>query len=46
MSREVQNVDEYTAGRRVVWIDAPGFDDTSLSDVGVLDMIAAFLENS
>ena len=33
-------------GRRVVLIDTPGFDDTSLSDTDVLKMIAAFLETS
>ena len=33
-------------GRRVVLIDTPGFDDTSLSDTDVLNMIAAFLEVS
>ncbi|KAF9784288.1 hypothetical protein BJ322DRAFT_1219094 [Thelephora terrestris] len=35
---------EDTAGRRVVLIDTLGFDDTSLSDVDVLNMIAAFLK--
>ncbi|KAF9788713.1 P-loop containing nucleoside triphosphate hydrolase protein [Thelephora terrestris] len=43
----VQVADAFNlAGRRVVLIDTPGFDDTSLSDVDVLNMIAAFLENS
>jgi hypothetical protein len=46
VDREVQNVDEDTAGRCVVLIDTPRFDDTSLSDVDVLNMIAAFFENS
>ena len=32
-------------GRRVVLIDTPGFDDTKLSEVDVLNMIAAFLKN-
>lgn len=31
-------------GRRVVLIDTPGFDDTTLSDSDVLRMIAAFLK--
>jgi GTP1/Obg family GTP-binding protein len=33
-------------GRRVVLIDTPGFDDTTLSDTDVLKMIAAFLATS
>ena len=31
-------------GRRVVLVDTPGFDDTTLSDKDVLTTIAAFLE--
>jgi hypothetical protein len=30
-------------GRRVVLIDTPGFDDTNISDLEVLKMIAGFL---
>jgi hypothetical protein len=37
--------DEDTAGRRVVLIDTPVFDDTLFSDVDFLNMIAAFLGN-
>ena len=33
-------------GRRVVLIDTPGFDDTNLRDVDVLNMIASFLSTS
>jgi len=36
----------YLDGRRVVLIDTPGFDDTSLSDTDVLNMMASFLANS
>jgi len=42
----VQAVDFNLDGRRVVLIDTPGFDDTTLSDTDVLNMIAAFLESS
>jgi hypothetical protein len=42
----VQTVDFTLDGRRVVLIDTPGFDDTTLSDTDVLNMIAAFLESS
>ena len=41
---EVQRADEFTLdGRRVVLIDTPGFDNTSMSDTEVLKMIASFL---
>ena len=42
----VQTVDFDLDGRRVVLIDTPGFDDTTMSDTDVLNMIAAFLESS
>ena len=32
--------------RRVILIDTPGFDDTSLSDTDVLNLVASFLANS
>ena len=41
---EVQVADEFvTDGRRVILIDTPGFDDTSVSDAEILEKIAAFL---
>jgi len=33
-------------GRRVFFIDTPGFDDTARSDIDVLNMIATFLATS
>ncbi|KAF9787371.1 hypothetical protein BJ322DRAFT_1107429 [Thelephora terrestris] len=43
----VQAVDAFDLdGRQVVLIDTPGFDDTTLRDTDVLDMIAAFLATS
>jgi hypothetical protein len=33
-------------GRRVVLVDTPGFDDTTRSDIDVLNMIAVFLATS
>ena len=41
---EVQLADVFTVdGRRVILIDTPGFDDTSMSDMDILRLIAAFL---
>ena len=41
---DVQLSDEFNLdGRRVILIDTPGFDDTSMSDTEVLQIIAAFL---
>ena len=41
---EVQVADEFVVdGRRVVLIDTPGFDDTTVSDAEILEKIAAFL---
>ncbi|PPQ66715.1 hypothetical protein CVT24_008816 [Panaeolus cyanescens] len=34
------------AGRTITLVDTPGFDDTKLTDVGVLNMIAAYLSYS
>lgn len=41
--------DEYAtklAGRRLILVDTPGFDDTHLSDVEVLERVAGWLEKS
>ena len=41
---EVEVADEFILdGRRVVLIDTPGFDDTTVSDAEILEKIAAFL---
>jgi GTPase Era involved in 16S rRNA processing len=41
---EVQLTGTFTLDeRKVLLIDTPGFDDTSMSDTDVLKMIAAFL---
>jgi hypothetical protein len=46
-TKTVQPADHFELdGRRVVLIDTPGFDDTSLSDTDVLGMTAAYLANS
>ena len=43
----VQTVDAfYLDERRLVLVDTPGFDDTTLSSTDVLKIIAAFLETS
>ena len=41
---EVEVAEEFTLdGRRVILIDTPGFDDTTVSDAEILEKIAAFL---
>ena len=41
---EVQLSNEFIIdGRRVILIDTPGFDDTSVSDAEILNRIAVFL---
>jgi predicted GTPase len=46
-SAEVQLANPFTLdGRRVVLIDTPGFDHTSMSDTDILRMIAGFLETT
>jgi hypothetical protein len=43
-TREVELSEQFELdGRLVRLIDTPGFDDSAISDVDVLEMIAAFL---
>ena len=47
VTTEIQLSEEFELdGQRVVLIDTPGFDDTTMSETMVLKLIAAFLETS
>ena len=42
---EIQSAEFNLAGKRVVLVDTPGFDDTTQSDVSSFQMIALYLQN-